>query len=131
MIIIDFANAFNLYHTNGTSLGCKWKRGIFAAKISLASSSRGVKYNCQIKAEALTPYEIKTDGVPRALLRRKRVKRHAADAFFVSSHFRLFLSRLPPYRHENKLAIYRFRRKCFVAATDGDTRILATKLLTL
>lgn len=108
-----------MYLTFITSAGCKWKREIFATKISLTSSSRGIKYNCQIKVEDLTPCEIKTDGVPRALLRRKRIKRHAADAFFVSSHFRLFLSRPLSYRHENKLAIYRFRCKCFVIA-DGD-----------
>lgn len=111
------ANVFNLYHTDGTSPG--WKRGIFAAKISLASS-RGIKYNCQINSKDLTRCEIKTDGVPRALLRRKRVKRHAADAFHDFFFFRLFLSKLPPYRHENKLAIYHFCCKCFAAVTYGD-----------
>jgi len=51
------ANVFNLYRTDRTNRPAA--SGIFAAKISLASSSRGIKYNCQIKAENLTPCEIK------------------------------------------------------------------------
>lgn len=84
--------------------------------------SRDIKYNWQIKAEDLTPREIKTDGVPRALLRREREKRRAADAFF-SFHltFVYFYQDRPPLcqpvsRRENKLDIYRFRCKCFVVA---------------
>lgn len=62
--------------------------GICSENTSSASFSRGIKYNWQIKAEDLTSREIKTDGVPRALLRREREKR-AADAFFVSPHLSL------------------------------------------
>lgn len=54
---------------------------MFVTKVSIAPSSRNVDYNYQIKVEDLTPYEIKTDGVPGALARRQREKRDVPLTF--------------------------------------------------
>lgn len=118
----------------GHCLAANGGRGIFAAEnIALVILPRHyINTTAKSRQEDLTPREIKTDGAPRPLLRRKRIKRHAADAFhsFLLIFFCSFLSRPPSRRHENKLTVYVSVNVSRPRRTETAKVLRAAKLLT-